>query len=43
MLLLFWNGSGTTTGAVMILPMAGVVTLGKSGVSVAPLSGGVKL
>jgi len=38
MLLLFWNGSGTKTGAVKIVPLKGVV-MAKSKVSITASTG----
>lgn len=39
MLLLFWNGSGSTTGMVHILPMFGALRLSLGSVAIVPLEG----
>jgi len=41
MLLLFWNGSGTKTGAVKIVPLKGVVMANSTAVSITPATGKV--
>ena len=45
MLLLFWNGSGSTppTGMVHILPMIGTLRLSLGSVCILPIYGGLQL
>lgn len=45
MLLLFWNGSGTTpaTGSVKISPMVCAIRLTDGAVSIVPIDGGIRL
>jgi hypothetical protein len=38
MLLLFWNGSGTTTGSVKIIP-AKAISVGGGAVAIKPVTG----
>jgi hypothetical protein len=43
MLLLFWNGSGSTAGSVKILPMVSAIRLTDGAVSIVPIEGTVRL